>query len=76
MLCSVCGANMKEYDEHYRCSNKDCAIKRNKCKFEPGPVSLYPNKHTGYSKDKIRVLAGTAIMGFFIIGFMVFLGGI
>jgi len=76
MLCSVCGANMKEFEEHYRCSNRNCGLKYNKCIYEPGPVSLHPHKHSKFSGEKKRLVAGTMIMGFFILGFMVFLGGI
>lgn len=76
MLCSVCGANMKEYDEHYRCSNRNCGLKYNKCIYETGPVSLHPVKHSRFTGEQKKTLTGTAILGVFVVGFMLFLGGI
>jgi len=76
MLCSVCGANMKEYDEHYRCTNRNCGLKYNKCKYTPGPVSLYPVNHSRFTVEQKKTLTGTAILSVLVVGFMIFLGGI
>lgn len=76
MICRVCGSEMREFQEYYRCSNNSCKIKRNKCLATPGPVDLHPRKHSRFSQAQKDVMRGTAIMGFVITGFMIFLGGI
>ncbi len=76
MICNACGSTMKEFDEHYRCTNRKCSLKYNKCKYVPGPVSLYPHKHSKFSQEQMDVIKGTAILGVLVFGFMVFIGGI
>jgi hypothetical protein len=67
---------MQEFEEHYRCSNRKCSLKYNKCKYVPGPVDLHPHKHSKFSEEQKTVMKGTAILGVLIFGFMVMLGGI
>ncbi len=73
MNCPICEAPMQEYQEYYRCTNRNCKIQMNKCLKEMPIQSLYPHKKPFWTPEKVKVLQ--VICLFAIVGlFLGFLG--
>ena len=74
MNCGICEMPMREFDNYYKCSNKQCGIKMNKCIQAPKKLSLYPTKQPRFTSEETNSIIGVTAVGLIILSAMVMIG--
>lgn len=73
MNCPLCESPMTEYDSYYKCSNKKCKIRMDKCSRQLPRQSLYPARKQFWTPRKVRFIQVLAVVAVIVV-FLSFLG--